>query len=488
MPLPPHHPHLTTPSAALLSTFSMPIGSTIFSSRSGMAAKLVALSVLISGCSQEPPIVTYQIPTTVPAALATEDTRMVAAILPQADQAWFFKLMGRKSAVDSVADEFRQYVEGIQFEDGEPVIGDLPPAWKRSGDRPMRFASIDINTPTEQLDLSISQLSRSDEWDALVTSNVNRWRGQVGLEPLSEKWSGAEQLDWHNRETKPSDGGADPAPDAAIWVDVTGRPSDSGPPMMGAMAGGSMAGGSMTGTSPMGRGALAEAAAVEGETPADPHAGLPRSTREAIAAKSNSLQNPASAQAADATRAAAAGKSMTEDSIDPASKLKFDRPDGWRDGRMSSMRLAAFDVGPEAAQAEVTIISAGGNLHDNVARWMGQISKAAVPPEEVDAAFANAQKLEVSGRPAQRFVLMPPDDTKNDGENDGENDGKNASEKEDAEGAVDANAADVAASAIDGTVVPLSDDFAMFIKMTGPAETIRQQSEQMKSFLESIEF
>lgn len=453
LPIPPHH-HPVTPlptSSVLISP--APAGWTFSSLLNGIAAaSLVVSSVLVSGCSQEAPIVTYQIPTTVPAALAAEDTRMVAAILPQTDQAWFFKVMGRKSAVDSVAGEFRKYVENIKFEGGEPVIGDLPPSWKLSGNRPMRFASIDINAPTEQLDLSISQLSRSDDWDALVTSNVNRWRGQVGLEPLSEKWSGAEELDWQGGET----GTTETKPAAAIWVDVTGRPTSSGPSMMGSP---------MAGAPMMGRGPFEDSAAADGEMPADPHAGLPRSTRDAIAAKSSSLQNPATAEGA--TGSPAAAKSMTADTTDPASKLKFDRPEGWRDGKMSSMRLAAFNVGPETAVAEVTIISAGGNLRDNVARWMGQISKSVVPPEEVDAAFAKAEKLEIGGRPAQRFVLLPP---------------------EGAEKAADSDAAGDAATAIDGTVVPLSDDFAMFIKMTGPAETIRQQSEQMKSFLESLEF
>ncbi len=407
--------------------------------------------LLLGGCSDEAPIVTYRIPTTVPAALATEDTRMVAAILPQAKQAWFFKLMGRKSAVDTAADEFRQFVEQIKFEDGEPVIGELPPEWKRGGDRRMRFASIDINTPTEQLDLSISQLSRSDDWDALVTSNVNRWRGQVGLEPEREAWAGAEKLDWQQADTNDSNDNSDASPDAAIWVDVTGRPSGSGAPMMGAP---------MMGNAPF-AGAAAESATDE--MPADPHAGLPQTTREAIAAKSKSLQEPKPAGDANGPADAASTESGDQAAGDPASKLKFDRPEGWRDGRMSSMRLAAFSVGPEDATAEVTVISAGGNLRNNVARWMGQIRKSAVPDEDVDAAFEDAEKLEISGRSAQRFVLLPPNDES------------------------DANSSDDA-TAIDGTVVPLSDDFAMFIKMTGPVETIQQQSEQMKSFLEALPF
>lgn len=469
----------------------MPVGPIPSSLLSAIAAAVfTAGSVLLSGCSEEAPIVTYQIPTTVPAALAAEDTRMIAAILPQANQAWFFKVMGRQSAVDSIADEFRKYVENIQFEGGEPVIGDLPSSWKLSGNRPMRFASIDINTPTEQLDLSISQLSRSDDWDALVTSNVNRWRGQVGLEPLSEKWAGAEQLDWQDAEAvtpenaleaaplanDDSQGTAEPAQAAAIWVDVTGRPDASAPSMMG----GPMMSSSPLGMPPMGSGPFAGSAASDDDMPADPHAGLPRSTRDAIAAKSSSLQKAASADGATGDAAAAAPMSAASDMADPASKLKFDRPDGWRDGRMSSMRLAAFDVGPEDAVAEVTVISAGGNLRDNVARWMGQISKSAVPPAEVDAAFENAEKLEISGRAAQRFVLLPSEDAEKAADADG---------TADAEGTADPHeTVENGATAIDGTVVPLSDDFAMFIKMTGPAETIRQQSAQMKAFLESLEF
>lgn len=434
-------------------TFSAPVGlSSVPPLNAFVFVGLIALGLSLPGCSEEAPIVTYQIPTTVPAALATEDTRMVAAILPQSDQAWFFKLMGRQSAVDSAAEEFRRFVEDIEFEDGTPVIGTLPTDWKRSGDRPMRFASIDINTPTEQLDLSISQLSRSDEWDELVSKNVNRWRGQVGLDPTTEKWAGAEQLDWQPANVSDS---PDVVLAAAIWVDVTGRPSES---ESGMMAGGMMA-----------NAPFAAAAAGDGEMPADPHAGLPRATQEAIAAKTESLKNARPTSDAASPSELASADPPNQDADEPDSKLKFDRPDGWRDGKMSSMRLAAFSVGPEDAPAEVTIINAGGNLRNNIARWMGQIRESTVPDEDVDAAFDNAEKLDIDGREAQRFVLLPPS---SDSGSDTDADASEASD----------------ATAIDGTVVPLTDDFAMFIKMTGPVETVRGQSDQMKSFLESLRF
>ncbi|EMI53544.1 signal peptide protein [Rhodopirellula sallentina SM41] len=359
---------------------------------------------------------------------------MVAAILPQEGQAWFFKIMGRESAVDGVVDEFREFVEQIEFQDGEPVIGKLPENWKRGGERAMRFASIDINTPEQQLDLSISQLSRMDDWDALVTSNIVRWRKQVGLDATDQKWSGAEELEWKNADSS----------DPAVWLDVTGRPDDAA---SSSMSGAPFAGGGpFQGSAPFAGG---DSMPASSSGSPDPHAGLPRSAREAIAARTKAV---ASGESTDDS-----GESAESDR-DAESKIQYDRPEGWRDGRMSMMRLAAFNVGPEDSAAEVTIINAGGDLRGNVARWMGQIRSSAVPDEDVDAAIENAEQLEVSGHSAQRFVLMPDD------------------------------AGDADATAIDATIIPLEEGFSMFVKMTGPVETVKTQSEQMKAFLESIEF
>src|SRR5690606_16542280 len=86
----------------------------------------------------------------------------------------------------------------------------------------------------------------------------------------------------------------------------------------------------------------------------------------------------------------------------PAARLKYDRPEGWRDGKMSSMRMASFNVGPEDAEAEITVIPAGGDIRGNVARWLGQIRPEGVADEVVDQALENAEKIKVDGRDAQR--------------------------------------------------------------------------------------
>lgn len=401
------------------------------------------MAMLVAGCSSEAPIITYEIPTTVPAALASEETRMVAAILPQEKQAWFFKLMGRKSAIDTVSDTFRDFVETVRFEEGVPILDELPEGWRMGGKRAMRFASVDIDTPTEQLDLSISPLSRMEDWDKLVTMNVNRWRGQVGLEESDEQWASGEELE---REPTTEDGVS------SIWIDVTGRPDPGGSPM------GSMAGAPFAGQKPP----FADLASAVGSDPAtDPHAGLPREAREAIASGKLKAPGPASKSPSMGDNVQS---SSTADSPEPAadSKLKFDRPEGWRDGRMSSMRMAAFNVGPEDAFAEVTVISAGGDLRGNVARWMGQIRQGQVPGEDVDEALENAEELEVDGREAQRFILLPESSDESDSETD--------------------------PTAIDATIVPLENGFSLFIKMTGPMSIVKDQSEVMKAFITSLKF
>lgn len=370
-----------------------------------------------------------------PAVLAAEDTRMIAAILPQQDQAWFFKIMGRESAVDSIDDTFRQFVENIEFEDGKPNLDSIPSDWRKGADRTMRFASYDINTPAQQLDLSISQLSRMGDWSELVAMNVNRWRKQVGLAESQEKWASAETMTWSGSKL---DEFAD-AP--AIWVDVTGSAADAGPPMMaGGAPFGSMAGGPETS-----RTAVAAS---------DPHAGLPRDAQEAIEqAKASGASMPAAREKAFPKESASASPPKS----DPA--LDFDRPEGWRDGQMKIMRMAAFNAGPEESSAEITVISAGGDLRGNVARWMGQVEGGQPNDADVDQALESAEKLTVAGRDAQRFILHPKDKSE-----------------------------DNQASSIDATIVPLENDFSLFIKMVGPSDVIADQDEAMRSFLKSLQY
>ena len=354
---------------------------------------VISLAAITLGCSKAEPIVTYTIPTKLPEQLEPQKDRMLASIVPLGEKVWFFKVTGPETAIEEIEESFKEFVAGVKFKSGKPDLKELPEGWRRAGEKPMRYASIDVTTPTKQLDISISNLPRppesvSPDWNNYVSMNINRWRGQLGLDPSEEKWAGAETMD-----VAAADGDA-------IWFDKLGEPGGGKKSMMPPFAGG---------------GPMAPFAASQGRESTN---GGPKES--------------------------------------PKSRFKFDRPDGWRDGRMSSMRWAAFNVGPEESPAEVTVMPAGGDLRGNVARWIGQVLGESPEAKIVDKALADASKLDVDGRQAQRFLLTGKDPD--------------------------------AGTAIDATIVPMDGGVSMFIKMTGPVATVTDQRDSLGSFLQSLRF
>ncbi|WP_146522260.1 hypothetical protein Pla52nx_005482 [Stieleria varia] len=353
----------------------------------------VATYVLTAiGCSEPEPITKYRIPTQIPAQLLPGKDRMLAAMVPHGGDVWFFKVTGPEDSIKEIQETFRDFVINVQFVDSSPDLSNPPKGWKRGRERQMRFASFDVTTKDKQLDVSISMLPGRDDWDDYVSENVNRWRGQLGLEPSTERWAAAETI-----EVPAADGDS-------IWLDITGKPgggSSMMPPMM---------------------------ASQNQSRPIPPQASAPEVAP----------QSPAGEMTAD------------------RDNLKFERPDSWRDGRPSSMRWASFAAGPTDAEAEISMMPAGGNLRDNVARWLEQVRLTKPPEDVVDQAMAAAEKRTVSDRDAQRFILT----------------GENAQEGE----------------IIDATIVPVGAGFSMFIKMKGPAATVSSQREAMGQFLDSLKF
>ena len=347
-----------------------------------MIGVMAVMAVSSTGCARTEPIVTYTIPTNVPEQLRAGKERMLAAIVPKSDQVWFFKSTGPEDAMAVIEREYREFVRTIEFDGGQPVLADLPEGWRIGGDKPMRFATIDIETPKKQLSISVSKLGRQSDWDAQVKMNVNRWRGQLGLDPSDDKWAAGEEM-----QVAAADG-------PSVWVDVVGQGGESSASMM----------------PPMMRRGRAEPSVPDSAT---------------------ASQRPS-----------------------PDPRLKYERPDGWRDGRMSAMRIAAFDVGPEEASAELTLIQAGGDLRGNVARWLGQVRSGNAPDDVVDQALEDAQEVDVDGRQGQRFYLSGDDPE--------------------------------AGTVIDATIIPLGDGISLFVKMTGPAKTVADSSDEITAFLQSL--
>ncbi len=103
---------------------------------------------------------------------------MVVAVFQNPDDTWFFKISGAPEQVAKTEDQWRAFFQSVKFEDGKPTWN-MPDDWTNAGPKPMRFATLIIDSSEPPLELAISKLG--PDQDLLL--NVNRWRGQIGLNP-----------------------------------------------------------------------------------------------------------------------------------------------------------------------------------------------------------------------------------------------------------------------------------------------------------------
>lgn len=159
---------------------------------------------LVAGCEKPeriskytvdkpPPIEEPKQPATAEAGQpAGEPTdRTVAAIVPLAEQGWFFKLTGPKDAVQARAEDFSAFVKSVRFSpEGKPEWS-LPEGWKENDGSQIRFATIIIPAAAGEndkpLEISVTVLPKSGDDADYILVNVNRWRNQLKLPPIAKE-------------------------------------------------------------------------------------------------------------------------------------------------------------------------------------------------------------------------------------------------------------------------------------------------------------
>jgi len=133
-------------------------------------------------------------------------SRLIGAWLKQDNRTWFFKMIGEASLVDTQRTAFDGFLKSIHFNDAvassgpasvepppvmnAPASGELtwtaPSSWETKPLGTMRKASYTVGG---QADFSIISFPGQAGGDL---ANVNRWRGQVQLPPLTEEQLPAE--------------------------------------------------------------------------------------------------------------------------------------------------------------------------------------------------------------------------------------------------------------------------------------------------------
>jgi hypothetical protein len=155
-----------------------------------MRSLFFALSLaVILGCEKDE-IRHYQamrleVPPEVAAQAAPTPTRMITAIFPHKDRTWFFKLTGAPEEVEKYKDEFEHFIQSVRFtkKGDPPVTYTVPQGWQRGAGDALRFATFRFGSKDKPLEVSVTPLGKEAE---SILANVNRWRGQLGLEPIKE--------------------------------------------------------------------------------------------------------------------------------------------------------------------------------------------------------------------------------------------------------------------------------------------------------------
>ncbi len=327
-------------------------------SRAFVLLAMLACS-LTSGCKKPDAITEYTVPRTVSNTVPVVTSRMLAALVPYKDQAWFFKLSGPTAQVDPHADAYDQLLKSVTFDDrGEPQWT-LPSGWKQlpKPANALQFATIvigdgEINDSNSPQMLAISKLPYSSErHQQSVLLNINRWRGQMQLDPI-----GAVDLADESRELKLAEA-------TAVVVDLRGNLKADG---------------------------------------MSPFAG--KNTPAAKAANSTT-SGPVAAGTGKAPNA------KTATGMLPNLPLTFDVPKEWLPAALTTMRVAAYQVVDGDQRAEITVIPLGpgaGDLKSNIDHWRGEIKLP--PTASVEAAQALIKQLEVDGQSAEYIELVGPDE------------------------------------------------------------------------------
>lgn len=130
----------------------------------------------------------------------------IAAILEKNDTSWFFKMRGDTEVVSKSKEVFAQFLKSITFhsDDAEepspaekpastnvkevpesPVTGEtkweVPAGWKETAPTAMVLKSFSVGDAKHEAKISITRFP-GDVGGLLA--NVNRWRGQIALEPV----------------------------------------------------------------------------------------------------------------------------------------------------------------------------------------------------------------------------------------------------------------------------------------------------------------
>lgn len=282
---------------------------------------------------------------------------------------------------------------------GQPHLHwDLPSGWQEKPAGGMRAGSFSVRgTGGEEADVSIIPLPGDSGTDL---DNVNRWRSQVGLEPIS-----ADQLKSVSEPV--TIGGAE-----ASMVDLAGTdPATKKPARI--LAATTKTDGTTWFIKMTGPDAL-----VAEQKPAFRNFLKSLAIHAADAHAGHRAEPARATPATTAAPASGAPRAEVPPPVPPAAPAtnptanglpQWEVPEGWREQPATTMLLAKFSVaGSGSEKAEVTVSAFPGDtggLHANVNRWRRQIGLDPIGPDELTKVTS---EIDVNGTKAVLVDMTNP--------------------------------------------------------------------------------
>jgi hypothetical protein len=283
--------------------------------------------------------------------------RILGAILPLESGCYFLKATDSPERLEPLMEGFLSIVQGFAIDEqtGRPSNA-LPSGWKMNSRNDIALAEFVSPDSTGGVKFTVTALAMPGEkdWPEYLLSNVNRWRGQLTIDPV-------------NLETLNDSLIAVPRGDGKLSsyiFDAQGTGS-------GGMA--------------------------------------PRSTVPSPASSSNS--SPATSPAATEKTAAVptpAGDASSGQEEVKRPDLKYRLPDGWSVGQGSAFRLATLKIESAEGNGEVTVSMATDNPQANAMMWFQQLTRepdAKKLEPMVNSALEVAQKVPVGQKQATLYEI-----------------------------------------------------------------------------------
>jgi hypothetical protein len=327
---------LNNSSHGFLPALRSPLNNPFYNLVTGLFGLIVFL-----GCDREPMVRVYEapkdaIPEPPRMASAAKANRLLIGVVPHQGDAYFIKATDPPVDAQDIETGLRQIVARMKPSSNGEVDWGLPEGWTAKPGSGISMAELEAPQTDRPVLFVVTKLpgpQSPDEVEPFLESNLNRWRGQVGLAEASLSEQGS------NVSEESRGNGQLPGFIVKLRREET---SDEDP-----------------------------------STASDKKSVEP----ESIGEKDKNAD-----QQIDKKSTGASGSTVKK------GRVTYEVPEGWKEEPASGMREASFKIPSDDETGDVSVIFASGDLNANIVRWQNELAAKLAEKPSDDAIDQAAKK------------------------------------------------------------------------------------------------